>query len=84
MDTLLGSNESLKSEDAMTRRIVIDAKRAFDGAADESLLETAAQEAVRALWQDSIKVTTFIPVLAMRRIREIVNAQDTTPAESET
>jgi hypothetical protein len=80
MDTLLGSKDSLKSEDAVTRRIVIDAKRAFDGVADEAFLENVAHEAVRELWRDSIKVTTFVPLLAMRRIRDIVDAQDNTMA----
>jgi hypothetical protein len=76
MDTLLGSKDSLKSEDAVTRRLVIEAQRAFDGKADAAFLENAAQAAVRELWQDSIKVTTFVPVLAMRRIRDIVDARD--------
>lgn len=75
MDTLLGQS-SLRTPEAVTRRIVIDAKRAFDGVADEAVIEKLAEQAVRELWKDSIKVTTFVPVLAMRRIRDIVNADD--------
>lgn len=76
MDTLLGQQDSLRTADAATRRITIDAKRAFDGVADEAVLEQLARDAVEELWQDSIKVTTFVPVLAMRRIREVVDAQE--------
>ena len=39
--------------------------------------QEAARAAVSELWQDSIKVTTFIPVLAMRRMREIVSQHET-------
>ena len=76
MDTLLGNKDALKTEDAVTRRIVIDAKRAFDGVADEAFLEDVAHKAVRELWRDSIKVTTFVPVLAMRRIRDVVDEKE--------
>lgn len=75
MDTLIGGTESLVSEATVTRRIVNDVKREFDGVADERFLEHVAHLAVRELWQDSIKVTTFVPLLAMRRVRDIVDAR---------
>ena len=73
---LVGTKDALSSEDALARRIVIDAKRAFAGVVDEAFLEDVAHKAVRELWQDSIKVTAFVPVLAMRRIRDVVNATE--------
>lgn len=76
METLLGGQESLRSADAVARKLVIDAKRNFEGRADEAFLEQCAREAVNELWQDSIKVTSFVPVLAMRRIREIVSERE--------
>lgn len=72
METLLGGQEALRSADAVMRRVLVDAKRNFEGIADDAFLEAAAREAVSELWQDSVKVTSFIPVLAMRRMREIV------------
>jgi hypothetical protein len=72
MHSLLGQQESLKTPEALTRRIATDAKRAFAGAADDVALESYARLAVKELWGDSIKVTNFVPVLAMRRIREII------------
>lgn len=76
METLLGQQESLKSAEAVTRRVVNEARRAFEGIVDEPALEEAARLAVTELWRDSIKVTTFVPVLAMRRIREIIGTPD--------
>lgn len=76
METLLEGQESLRTVDALTRRLVDDAKRNLRGVADEALLEACAREAVEELWHDSIKVTSFVPVLAMRRLREMVSARE--------
>ena len=43
-------------------------------------LELCAREAVADLWQDSIKVKTFVPVLALRQIREAVEHRRLTSA----
>lgn len=75
METLSGQQETMKSEDAVTRRVIIEAKRTYESVADEEFLEQCAMHAVKELWQDSIKVTTFVPVLAMRRVRESVDQQ---------
>lgn len=74
METLLGGQDALRTADAVTQRLLVDAKRSFVGVADDAFLERAAREAVDSVWQDSIKVTSFVPVLAMRRMREIVTA----------
>ncbi|MCC6790205.1 MAG: hypothetical protein IT336_00885 [Thermomicrobiales bacterium] len=76
METLLGGQEAIRTPDAVTKRLVIDAKRNFGNVTDDALLEQAARDAVNEIWQDSIKVTTFVPVLAMRRMREIVSNRD--------
>jgi hypothetical protein len=56
----------------MTARVLADAKRAFGGKADEAILERFAKDAVDELCRGSIKVTTFVPVLAMRRVRDLL------------
>ena len=74
MDSLLGQGESVRTPAAMTARVFADAKRAFSGLADEAILERFARDAVNELCRGSIKVTTFVPVLAMRRVREMLEA----------
>jgi hypothetical protein len=36
------------------------------------VLEQRAIEATAEVWSDSIKVTNFVPVLALRRVREML------------
>jgi hypothetical protein len=72
MDGLLGQSESVRNPAAMTARVLADAKRAFGAKMDEAVLERVARDAVDELCRDSIKVTTFVPVLAMRRVRDLL------------
>jgi hypothetical protein len=74
MDSLLGQSESVRTPAAMTARVFADAKRAFSGLADEAMLERFAGDAIDELCRGSIKVTTFVPVLAMRRVRDLLEA----------
>jgi hypothetical protein len=74
MDSLLGQNESVRTPAAMTARVFADAKRAFSDLADDAILARFAQDAVNELCRESIKVTTFVPVLAMRRVRDLLEA----------
>ncbi len=74
MDSLLGQSESVRTPAAMTARVFADAKRAFSNVADEAVLEQFARDAVDELCRGSIKVTTFVPVLAMRRVRDLLEA----------
>lgn len=55
----------------VTERVLDEARRAF-GWLDEVFLEQIVHDAIADLWGDSIQVTTFVPVLAMRRVREVV------------
>jgi hypothetical protein len=80
MSTLLGDAEALKTPGAVTARVLADARRAYSELVDDSFLETWANRAVDELWTETIKVKTFVPVLALRRIREAVEAQGPTEA----
>ncbi len=57
----------------MASRVLKDARRTYGEAVDSSDLERYAEAAVADLWRDSIKVTTFVPVLALRQIREMLD-----------
>jgi len=80
MSTLLGDADALKTPGAATARVLADARRSYSQFVDDSLLVTWAHQAVDELWSETIKVKTFVPVLALRRIREVVEGQS--PAES--
>jgi hypothetical protein len=82
MDTLLGQSESVRTPASMTARVLADAKRTYDGVVDDAVLERFAREAVDELCGDSIKVTTFVPVLAMRRVRDLLDAGQSTAIET--
>jgi len=60
---------------AITARVVLDAKRAFSAVRDEERVERVARQAVEEFWNSKVKVTTFIPVLAIRRIRDLLEQQ---------
>ena len=62
--TVLRSEAAL-SADAVANRLVLDAKRDLGAGADDRFLEERAQAAVRESWNESVEVTTFVPVLAM-------------------
>ncbi|MGH2558185.1 MAG: hypothetical protein ACRDJH_03900 [Thermomicrobiales bacterium] len=74
MDHLLGQMDGFKTSGAVVARVLVDAKRAYTGLVDEAFLERCAREAVEELWGDAIKVRSFVPVLAYRRVRDIVEA----------
>jgi hypothetical protein len=58
---------------AAVATVVDDAKRLYQ-LADDAALEQCARQAVAELWGDSIKVTAFVPLLALRRVRETLAA----------
>ena len=75
MDGLIGQNEALSSPAAMTARVVTDARRAFSDVAEAPILERYAREAVADLWGDSIRVRSFVPVLALRQVRDMLEGR---------
>lgn len=72
MENGWGQEVALNTPTEMAARVFSDAKRAFGDRADDSWLERCANDAVADLWRDSINVTTFVPVLAMRLVREML------------
>jgi len=60
--------ESVATPEAMAERVFADACRAFNG--DPAELEPIVRTAVDELWSGDIKVKTFVPVLALRRVRD--------------
>jgi hypothetical protein len=76
---MLGGNESSSDQAAMTARVVADAKRLYRDLADDTTLEQRAHQAVAEIWTGPIKVTAFVPVLALRRIREMLTAEGVHP-----
>lgn len=69
MDTFLSQQRDLSDPESMTERVLTEARRAFTDLPDDRL-QGVVRGAVSDLWTDSVKVTTFIPVLAMRSVRE--------------
>ena len=70
----LNANQQLQSApvpvatlESTTLRVINDASKVFgDTIAQETLADWAS--AVAELWGDSVKVTNFVPLLAMRKI----------------
>ena len=75
MESPSGRQQSTLSPSAITARVVLDAKRAFSTIRDDERVERIARQAVEEFWNDQVKVTTFIPVLAIRRIRDLLEQQ---------
>ena len=67
-------NEQAPDQDLMSDRVVADAKRLYGSLVNDVVLERHAREATAEIWTDSIKVTHFVPVLALRRVREMLAA----------
>ena len=81
MDEFLGQKDAMASLSAATAHVLGDARRSFGERFDDSVLERCANEAVAGLWQDTIRVKAFVPVLALRQIREMLEADDRGGAE---
>jgi hypothetical protein len=76
VESVLG-NGSAPTAASMAEKVVADAQRSFAADVDATLLERQVHEIVAQLWTESTKVTTFIPVLALRDLRErLTNGHD--------
>jgi hypothetical protein len=64
------TNEQVADRDLMSDRVIADAKRLYGSLVNDVLLEQHAREATAEIWTDPIRVTHFVPVLALRRVRE--------------
>lgn len=69
METFLAQQRELADPETMTERVLIEARRSFSNLSDDRL-QGVVRGAVSDLWTDSVKVTSFIPVLAMRSVKE--------------
>jgi hypothetical protein len=67
-------NEQAPDRALMADRVVADAKRLYGSLVNDVVLEQHAREATAEIWTDSIRVTHFVPVLALRRVRETLAA----------
>jgi hypothetical protein len=81
MEGFLGQRESTKSPAAMTARVAADAKRAFHSRADDVVIDHYVRQAVDEFSLDTVRVTTFVPVLALRRVRELLEANPVATVE---
>ncbi len=83
MDGFGGQGEPQITPASMTTRVLNDARRAWGDEVEAPVLERCAREAVADLWRDSIKVRTFVPVLALRQIRDMLDQRGPTPADGD-
>jgi hypothetical protein len=75
MESTRGLQQSALTPGAITVRVVLNAKRAFSTGRNEERIERVARQAVEEFWSNKVKVTTFIPVLAIRRVRDLLEQQ---------
>lgn len=60
---------------SITERVMTDARRTFSDLPDDAL-KRVVEGAITDLWSRPIKVTGFIPVLAMRSVRGSVEQRE--------
>ena len=74
-DWWFGFGGAASDRAATTDRVVAEARRLYRGVATDDVLEWTARHAVAEIWPDSIKVTGFVTVLALRQVRETLAAE---------
>ena len=75
MESVIETAEAAMTRSRMTERVLADAHRSFACGVDVNVLQGQIVQIVDDLWTESTKVTTFIPVLALRDLRERVEGQ---------
>lgn len=71
METMV--NDPVQSPDDVYDRVVREARRSYGHLVEDEIVVSAAREAVdELLVQRQARVTTFVPLLAMRRVRETI------------
>lgn len=78
MDVLAGQ-ERLASPEMVRARVLKDARRSWSSV-DGMELERCVNLAVNGLWTAETRVTSFIPVLALRDVREMLEERAATSA----
>ena len=69
MKAVSDNADSMATMASMSAKVLADAQRSFVDV-DAATLEQNVQEIVSLLWAESVRVTTVIPVLALRDLRE--------------
>ena len=67
----LPGHDRLRTPDMVRARVLQEAQRRMTHV-EATELESCVQAAVSGLWTEQTRVTTFIPVLALREVREIL------------
>lgn len=75
METIGRQRDAVVDPGTVTARVLADAKRVFGELADDALIERCTRQAVDDLWREPVRITTYIPVLALRGVRERIEAQ---------
>jgi hypothetical protein len=72
MDTALFGSDIYRDEAAMAERVVTYAVRTYGDRVSHDLLERWAREAVASVWGEGPSVTKYVPMLALRLVKEHV------------
>jgi hypothetical protein len=73
VNALADQEERVATIETMSARVLADAQRSFAAQVDSSILREHVSDVMAQLWTESTKVTTFIPVLALRELRVRLN-----------
>lgn len=63
---------------SISDRVVADARRLFRDQAAESVIDASARRAVDEFTRNPVRLTTFVPLLALRRTGELLTSRHTT------
>jgi hypothetical protein len=74
MDTVLFGDAAILDRATMVDRVTIYARRSYGDEADDDTLARWAEEAVNRVSGDGVRVTAFVPMLALREVRERVRS----------
>jgi hypothetical protein len=74
MDTIQFGDATGVDRATMVDRVTRYALRFYRGEADEETLTRWAEEAVAHVWGSGVQVSGFVPMLALREVRERVRA----------
>ncbi len=62
-----------KASQAISARVLAECRRTYGTVADDSTIQSWVSLALNGLLTNETRVTQFVPVLAMREIREFAN-----------
>jgi hypothetical protein len=71
MEAILERERTVTPE-AMRTRVFSEARRSLPDGISDADLERCVDQAVADVWTDQTRVTSFIPVLALREVRLLV------------